>query len=143
VFEPHVLVQHEQLETFVSATESCLTTMVNAGDPGAKDVAKALKDLKFLATALNINETIDEHTPLNVILSYAGGFPVKSKIFEKSVSDVTTMGQDDFKDWVKNMEASTKVIKDILSKTNLWISLGDAAQPLREQHAFVRVRDLP
>ncbi len=142
MFEPFVLVQHGQFETFRSALNFSNNALKNAGDPGSKDINKLVKTMQILATMINMGEPVDPNTKLSDVLNLILGFPVRSRIFDMSFNTIVAMSAADFQSWIKELEASESIIKSHLDSTKVWFSLGRDTSP-ENQHCFIKLKDLP
>ncbi|MCP4990630.1 MAG: VWA domain-containing protein [Colwellia sp.] len=142
VFEPFVLVQHGQFETFRSALDFSINALKNAGDPGSKDINKIVKTMQILATMVFSGEPVNPDTKLSDILNLILGFPVRSKIFDMSISTIGAMSAADFQSWLQQMDACKSIIKSHLDNEQVWFLLGKDTSP-EKKHCFVKVKDLP
>lgn len=139
--EPYVLVGRNDLRSFKSALEFCVTTLQGAGDPGSKDVTKILNGIKTLTVHLNYDGEITAKTPLKVVLQLILGLPVKSTVFDMTPERLAAMSQKDFDAWIAQVDASHAMVDGHIENAR-WFNLGRETKP-ELRFAFVRISDLP
>lgn len=141
--EPQVLVTQGRLAMTAAALDFTIKTLENAGEPGDRDVIKVVKALQILATSVNLGENVTADMPLSKLLSAVLGFPVRNSIFEMTPAKLSAMSSSDYELWVRQVRASEQIIKSHLDNPSIWFYLGRNKGKRADQHAFIKVNDLP
>jgi hypothetical protein len=142
VFVPHVFVRRGQLLQFNSMLEYLEGALEDAGEPGHKDVATILRSLQVVSTSLNLAEPVTADMELEKLLKLLLGFPLKTPIFKISISDLASMSQTDYDDWLRNVRGCHETLASLLENRNIWWKLHPTVRE-REMHAFIELADLP
>ncbi|MFH1688771.1 MAG: vWA domain-containing protein [Candidatus Eisenbacteria bacterium] len=142
VFIPHVFTRKGQLLQFNSMLEYLEGALEDAGEPGSKDVATILRSLQVVSTSLNLAEPITADMELEKLLKLLLGLPLKTPIFRISISDLASMSQVDYDDWLKSVRGCHDTLESLLENPTIWYRLHPTARD-REMHAFIELADLP
>jgi hypothetical protein len=142
LFVPHVFIRKGQLKSFNSMLEFLQGTLEDAGEPGSRDVGQILRSLQVVSTTLNLAEPIAADMPIDRFLQVILGLPLKTPVFQVSISDLAAMSQTDYDDWVRSVKSHTETIDTLIENPNIWYKLHPTAGE-REEHAFVGLADLP
>jgi hypothetical protein len=142
MFSPHVFTRRGQLRSFNSMLDFLQGALEDAGEPGARDVGQILRNLQVVSTSLNLAEPINAEMPIEEFLQLLLGIPLQTPIFEVSISDLASMSQTDYEDWVLGVRRCHETLESLLENPNIWYKLHPTARE-REEHAFIELADLP
>lgn len=142
VFIPHVFTRRGQLLQFNSMLEYLEGALEDAGEPGHKDVGVILRSLQVVSTSLNLDEPLTADMELEKLLQLLLGLPLKTPIFKISISDLASMSQVDYDDWLRSLRGCHDTLASLLENPTIWYRLHPTARD-REMHAFIELADLP
>jgi hypothetical protein len=140
--EPHVLVTRGRMETFLTVLDSILQILPKAREPGAGDISNYLQGLQFVTTQVLYGDPIYPDGSLTGVLSRILGLPIPADIFKMSISRLKNMTQQEFDDWVSEVQATQQILRAHLDDRSRWRSVGTSTTEA-DKYAFIRVTDMP
>ena len=143
MFEPHVLVDHRQLDFFTGGIRLLVNALGAAGQPREKDPEEVLKRLQHYCVQIGYGEQLDENMPFSELAEWVMGLPMRTPAFDFSIAKLTAMPQPQYDNWERQVMGHLQNLQTrYLNKEDEWFYLAKRTSRAAK-HCFVRMNDLP